>query len=285
MRSVPPLPRRPGPRAERRRPPREDAGLRPAETRCPVPWSQRGGPPRPPPQGARAQRAAARVVQKSKKDAPRPPPNCHRGTKVRKKCTTPPRAGADPTRGACRRGARPPHAADTLRHLPASWRPPRGARRLRARAGHPGNTSRNVLKIDQNVFPGRKTTAVVLKIGQSVFLGRGLQTPGARARVAGARMPSEKPQVGRRVSFSRSARPCEAGPGDAAAGPKSLRPETHSARFSAQRPLSGCRKTHFGRFSAHDPIDSGVPKWRRRSPDLGADFRCAAAGGAHLCRM
>ena len=143
----------------------------------------------------------------------------------------------------------------------------RTAARLRPRDIRPAtNASRDVLKIDQNVFPGRKTTAVVLKIGQSVFLGRGLQAPDARARVAAPFRPPMKPQVRRGISSWWRAEQHEAGLGDAAAGPKSPRPVTHSARFSAQRPPSGCRKTHFGRFSAHDPADGGDPEGRRRPP-------------------
>ena len=58
----------------------------------PFPRIRRRAPPRVAVARVRLRRAAARVVQKSGKDAPRPPPNCHRGAKVRKKCTAPPRA-------------------------------------------------------------------------------------------------------------------------------------------------------------------------------------------------
>ena len=94
-------------------------------------------------------------------------------------------------------GAHPPCTgwASRARHPPT-----RTERRLASRT--PARGPRDVLKIDQSVFSGRKKTAIVLKIGQSVFPGRGPQAPGASEQIAGPFTPSEKPQVGRGLSFS-----------------------------------------------------------------------------------
>ena len=107
-----PRARRPGSRTGRRRGSRDNTGLRPAETSSPLPWGRRGGPSRPPSQGTRPRRIAARDVQKSRKDAPHPPPNCHGSTKVRKKCTAPPQPGDRPA------GAHGPRRADTTGRRP-----------------------------------------------------------------------------------------------------------------------------------------------------------------------
>ena len=94
----------------------------------PFPRIRRGAPPRVAVARVRLRRAAARVVQKSGKDAPRPPPNCHRGAKVRKKCTAPPRArgaeaGGRPGRRARRatRGQKFRFAKGGKRRRPARW--------------------------------------------------------------------------------------------------------------------------------------------------------------------
>ena len=227
-----------------------------------------------------------------------PPLNCHQSTKVLKMRTVPPRAGADPSRGGVsvgrparcrRRDARP---SRRLPGRPGTCRF-RGARRTRARAGRPGHVSRNVLKIDQSVFSGGKTTAIVLKIGQSVFLGTGLRASGACARGVGPFAPSEKPQVGRGLSFSWGARRSGSAPSGAAAEPELESPKIHFGRFSAQRPLPNRRKIHSARFSAHLPRPAQA--WRgaslsvsERAPRRGrisAARRAPGAGRARCARV
>ena len=265
------MPRRPSPRARRRWPSRDDASLRPAETRCPVPWCRREVPPQAAAAGWRLRRTAVRGVQKSEKNAPNPPLNCRSRTKVRKKCTAPPQAGQThtcdprpPQAGPAGRAPRPRHllaARRSSRALPVpacrvrAWLPALGDLPPRTELGLASRTPacgpRDVLKIDQNVFSGRKMTAFVLKIGQSVFPGRGFQGLGVPVRVAGFFVPSEKPQVRMGLPFSWRAGLRDAGPSDAAVASRSRRPEIHSGRFSAHRLLSGCRKIHSARFSAH----------------------------------
>ena len=123
-------------------------------------------------------------------------------------------------------------------------------------ARHP----QNVLKIDQNVFPGRKTTAIVLKIGQSVFLGRGLRAPGARGRPAGARRPPMKPQVGRGGVIFSARKAARGGPVRRRRGAEIAPPgDTLCPIFSTTTPFRLPENTLW-------PIFSTFPR-SRRSPE------------------
>ena len=186
-------------------------------------------------------------------------------------------AGRDCARPAGARGgaaARPPASPV---HLFASFARPRHGRRGSARGPDPRARPRDVLKIGQSVFSGGNPTAVVLKIGQSVFPGSGPQAPGARARPAAPLLAFRETAVRTGgVSFFRRAKPRGAGPGGAAAAPKSGRPTIHFGRFSAHRPPSGCRKTHCGQFSAHPAGGEGLEG--RIAPGLGV----VSAAGASI---
>ena len=133
-----------------------------------------------------------------------------------------------------------------------------------------------VLKIGHDEQTGAEEGVDVLKIDQNVFPGSGISAPRGwildpgrvdlhARRVISPIRPAVSPKRRKRPQSYRARQATKTG-----------RPNTHSGRFSAHRPPNFRPKIHFGRFSAHSRTAARGPQPRE---DPCANEAPAAAGG------